>query len=327
MSKRRRVMELVYFAFVLILVLAMLYSLSKVLFNLVYDAPERQEHPSKTVIKDGVAYFPRQDVTVVLVMGIDQYGKAVESGSYNNHGAADMVMLMIFDDLREVCDILYLNRDTMLKMPVLGVGGKPAGYYYGQLALSHTYGAGMKDSCENTRQAVSDFLMGIQIDYYVAMNMDAISILTDAVDGVTVEVTEDFSQVDPSIGMGLVTLRGEQAINYVRTRKDVGDQLNLSRIERQKAFVESFSKAFAEKQNASTTFFTTTYESVSDYLVTDCTGTSLNALYQRYSKYTLGAVYTLEGENVMGEKYFEFYADEQKLESLTLQLFYAPKKS
>ena len=66
---------------------------------------------------------------------------------------------------------------------------------------------------------------------------------------------------------------------------------------------------------------------MADYLVTDCTGTSLNALYQRYSQYTLGAVYTLEGENVMGEKYFEFYADEQKLESLTLELFYAPKKS
>ena len=66
------------------------------------------------------------------------------------------------------------------------------------------------------------------------MNMDAIATMNDAVGGVKVTVTEDFSKVDPTIPMGEAILRGQQAINYVRTRKNVGDQLNLSRIERQK---------------------------------------------------------------------------------------------
>ena len=82
------------------------------------------------------------------------------------------------------------------------------------------------------------------------MNMDAIPILNDAVGGVTVEVTEDFSAVDPSIGMGQVTLRGDQALNYVRTRKDVGDQLNLSRIQRQKQYLEAFAEAFRIRSKA-----------------------------------------------------------------------------
>jgi LCP family protein required for cell wall assembly len=129
------------------------------------------------------------------------------------------------------CSILYLNRDTMVQMPVLGLGGKEAGSVRAQLALAHTYGNGLEESCENTRRTVSDFLNGISIDYYISMRMDAIAMLNDAVGGVTVLVEDDFSQVDSSIPKGLVTLRGEQALNFVRSRKDLGDQLKAAGID------------------------------------------------------------------------------------------------
>ena len=327
MHNRRPKIDVVRVGVILLLILVAIVSLTQVVQHWVWgDDSGGQGSDTKTVIKDGVAYFPRQDITVVLVTGIDQQGKVQSSGSYNNHGAADMVMLLIMDDANEKYDVLYLNRDTMLTMPVLGVGGKPAGTYFGQLALSHTYGSGLEDSCENTRQAVSDFLMGIRIDYYVSMNMDAVSILTDAVGGVTVEVEEDFSAVDPSITMGTVTLNGAQALNYVRTRKDVGDQLNLSRIDRQQKFVDGFKEAYRQCEGSDAAFFTTTYESVAEYLVTDCTMTTISNLCSRLGEYEFRQVYTVEGENVKGEKYYEFYADEEKLEDLTLQVFYAPKK-
>ena len=284
------------------------------------------EHTSKTVYRDGVAYFPRQDITTVLVMGIDRYGPVEDSGFHQNPGATDMNVLLIFDEAAETCSVLHLNRDTMVEMPVLGIGGKPAGTWFGQLALSHTYGSGLKDSCENTRQAVSDLLGGIRIDYYISMNMDAIAILNDAVGGVTVEVTEDFSSVDPSIPMGTVTLMGEQALNYVRTRKNVGDQLNLSRIERHKAYIDAFAEAFREKQSQSTEFLLTAYEDVAPYLVSDCSVNGIQGMMDRYGGYTVGRVVSPEGENVMGEEYFEFYVNEEKLDQLILELFYAPKK-
>ena len=59
-------------------------------------------------------------------------------------------------------------------------------------------------------------------NYYISMNMDAIAILNDAVGGVTVNVTDDFSAVDPSITKGEVTLKGDQALTFIQTRKDVG---------------------------------------------------------------------------------------------------------
>lgn len=327
MSNRKPKSQAVYLGVILLLILVMIGSLAQIVRYSIWGSDvDEQDAASKTVMKDGVAYFPRQDITVVMVAGIDQQGKVQQSGSYNNHGAADMIMLLILDDAKQKYDVLYLNRDTMMPVPVLGIGGKPAGTYFGQLALAHTYGTGLEDSCENTRKAVSDLLMGIRIDYYVVMNMDAVSILTDAVGGVTVNVEEDFSNVDPTITMGTVKLSGEQALNYVRTRKAVGDQLNLSRIDRQKKFVNGFVDAFREAGGSSTQFFTSTYDSVAEYLVTDCSVKTVNNLYQRCSEYALGQVYTPEGENIRGEKYYEFYADEEKLEDLTLQLFYAPKK-
>ena len=236
MSRKTHPRKVIFFCIILILTVVLLISGLRILESTVFlkSHVPGETVKSKTITVDGVDYFPRQDITVIMVLGIDEYGPVIASDSYNNTGAADMVALLVFDNQQKVCNVLCLNRDTMVEMPVLGVGGKNAGTFYGQLALSHTYGSGLKDSCENTKTAVSNFLGGITIDYYVSMNMDAISIANDAVGGVTVNVTEDFSDVDPTITKGELTLMGDQAVHYVQTRKGVGDQKNVSRIERQK---------------------------------------------------------------------------------------------
>ena len=328
MKKHKHRKDAVFFAVILILVLVMLYSGLQILESTVLYHGQGSDGTiaSKTVTVDGISYFPRQDITVVLVMGIDRYGPVESSGFYTNTGAADVDMLVIFDETNETVNMLYLNRDTMLTMPVLGVGGKQAGTYFGQLALAHTFGDGLEDSCENTRQTISDFLGGVTIDYYVSMNMDAIAILNDAVGGVTVEVTEDFSKVDSTITMGQVKLMGQQAINYVRTRKDVGDQLNLTRIERQKDYIRGFADALRVKQESDVGFALSTYEQVQPYIVTDCSARVLSSLLEKYAVYEIGQILSPAGENVMGEEYFEFYVDEEDLDRLVLQLFYAPKE-
>ena len=327
MKKRKQTRDILFHAAILILVLVMLYSGLRILESTVLykGTPEAQPYESKTIHRGDIAYFPRQDITTVLVLGIDQYGPVADSETYNNRGAADMDMLLIFDEAAENCTVLHLNRDTMLEMPVLGLGGRQAGTYYGQLALSHTYGTGLEDSCENTVKTISDFLYGIDIDYYIAMNMDAIAILNDAVGGVTVNVTEDFSQVDPTITKGQVHLLGDHAVNFVRTRKDVGDQLNLSRIERHKEYIDSFADAFRAKREADSEFMVQAYEDVSPYMVTNCSLNAITGMLDRYGDYTIGEILSPAGENVVGEEYMEFYVDEAKLDELILELFYAAK--
>lgn len=279
---------------------------------------------SKTIVKDGVEYFPRQDVTVLMLMGIDRSGAVEGSGSYNNDGAADMVALAIFDETAKAVNVLMLNRDTVVEMPVLGLNGQQAGTAYAQLALAHTQGSGLRDSCENVLTTVSTLLHGVEIDHYLSMNMDAVALLTDAVGGVKVTVTEDFSAVDPTIPMGEVMLNGQQAFNFVQNRKGVGSQMNVSRMERQKSYINGFMEALDGKLKSGS-FVADTYAKLESYIVSNTSASGLNSILNRYADYTLNEIVTLEGENQNVGGYMEFHADEEKLTDLTLRLFYSEK--
>ena len=327
MKNRKQTKELIFFAVILILVLVILYSGLRILESTVLR-PEQQTVvvERKTVTRDGVDYFPRQDVTTVLVLGIDQTGPVSDSGTYNNRGAADMNLLLIFDEAAQICNILHFNWYTMVEMPVLGLGGRQAGTLYGQLALAHTYGTGLTDSCENSRETISDLLYGIKIDYYVSMNMDAIPILNDAVGGVRVNVRDDFSKVDESIPMGNVLLQGDQALTFVRTRANVGDQLNISRIERHKEYLNGFTAAFRAARQQNPELLVEAYEQVSPYMITDCSVNAISGMIERYGDYAVGEVISPAGENVRGEEYYEFYLDEDAFDDLVLRLLYAPKE-
>ena len=326
--RRRRFFKVAVIAVILLLVLVFLYSGFRVLESTVFskEEPVVSDTTSKTIIRDEIKYFPRQDIETYLLMGIDRYGPVEDSGSYNNDGEADAIMLLIFDKKQETVRVLALNRDTMVDMPVLGLGGRQAGTAYGQLALAHTYGSGLKDSCENVRRTVSDLLLGIEIDHYVAMNMDGIALLNDAVGGVEVEVQDDFSQASPPIPMGKTVLRGNQALSFIRVRKGVGDQLNVSRMDRQQVYMESFLDALRVCLKQDSTFAAKLFDELSPYFVTDSSAKVFTSAMDRYGDYVLEEIVTPKGENRMGEDYLEFYADEADLDELTLRLFFAPKK-
>lgn len=318
--------KLVLSVFALVLVCVILFSGLQILESTVfYGSREMEVSVRKTVTKDGVDYFPRQDITTILVMGIDQTGPVQLSEEPNRGSPVDMLAVLVLDEKTQRCRVLNLNRDTMLEMPMLNDQGREDGTFFGQLAYSHTYGRGGEDSCENTRKAVSNFLYGITPDYYIAINLDAVPLLNDAVGGVTVQVRDDFSKVDSTIPMGTVTLQGSQALSFVQSRGGVGDELNLSRMERQQEYMNAFVKAFAEKQNSSDTFLLKTYDALAPYLVSDLPVNTLSALLERCEGYVVEDAVSLKGENVLGEQYYEFYPDEAQLEALILELFYAPK--
>lgn len=315
---------------ILLMVALFLFSCVKLLESTLLPKVDVQEQfQTRTIVRDGVSYYPRQDINVVLLIGTDTDGKIQDSGSYNNKSSADMVALLVFDEDREEFYVLSLNRDTMLDIPVLGLNGRQAGSVYAQLATSHNYGSGMSDSCENTRKAVSDFLYGLTIDHYFCMNMDGIGILNDSVGGVEVEIQDDFSQVDPSLVQGsTMVLNGEQAYSFVRSRASmVGSKLNVSRMDRQRQYMEGFVDSLRESLTLDEMFFAELWKNISDYAVTDCSTVVLNSLASDYADYRFAGSLTPEGENVLGEKYYEFYADEKLLDELILKLFYRQTSS
>lgn len=328
MIRRKGLKNIAFFCVLLTLVMVMIYAGVQIVESRVNGNPG--ESPGrvarKTITRDGEKYFQRQDITVMMILGIDQFGPVESSNYYRNNRAADTIMLLVFDEADESCSVLHLNRDTMVDMTVLGVKGEYGGTSYGQLALAHTYGTGLEDSCENMKATLEKVLPGASIDYYMALNMDAVSILNDAVGGVTVDVVDDFSDVNPSITMGEVTLQGQQAIDFVRIRKDVGNQKNVARMKRQEEYVKGFLDQLRQKEARNVNFLLNVYEEAGPYIVTDCSVSTLRKMLEQYTDYEVKEVISPEGNNVKGEEHYEFYADEEKLNELIVRLFYAPKK-
>lgn len=268
-------------------------------------------------------YKPKDYLDTVLLLGIDSFGKVYESASYNNSNKADFIALLIFDNNNQTCTVLQINRDTIAEIPVLGVTGEKAGTITGQLALAHTYGNGLELSCKNTVKAVSNFLYQIEIENYLSMNMDAVAALNDVVGGVEVEVLDDFSQVDPTLVKGeKVVLTGEQALTYVRGRGNVGDQTNISRMNRQRQYMGAFAKKIRTAYESDSELVLNAYNAIADYTVTDCSITVLSDTAERLSSYEIKEIITPEGEIVESGEFIEFHADNEKLKELIISLFY-----
>lgn len=289
------------------------------------DEPARKRREG-WIERDGVWYAPKQNQETMLLIGMDKMDPLEASESYNNNAQSDFLLLAIFDNTKETTTLLHINRDTMAQIPVLGVTGQPAGSITGQLALAHTYGSGLQDSCVNTVNAVSDFLYGIKIDHYVAMTMGAVPYINDLVGGVPVTVLDDFSGIDDSLVEGeTITLKGEQALHYVRIRSGLEDSSNLNRMKRQQQYLESMAEQI-EKLDENFSVSPQQISTISKYIISDCSIDTLSRMAEQFIDYPLQKMQDIQGEAIVGEEYMEFYADEAALQEQILDLFYEVKE-
>ena len=286
---------------------------------------EEDEIPGRlTVNYQGEQYRLRSDLDTFLVLGLDKFSTTTSDPEYYiNNQQSDFLLLMIVNDADQSYCALHINRDTMAEIQRLGMGGKKLDVFQGQLALAHTYGSGGKDSCRNTVQAVSRFLYDVPIDHYFSMTMDAIPVLNDLVGGVTVHIDDDFSAVDPGMEQGKdVRLVGQQALTFIRARGEMADSSNLSRMVRQREFINALYKQMSAKLREDDGFTRKLANRLSDFTVSDLTTSELSRVADQFKNYTFTGILTIEGEAMVGEEFMEFYPDETKLQELVLRLFF-----
>ena len=275
---------------------------------------------------DGVEYGLRNDLDTYLLIGLDKVTETLsDPESFINNQQADFLFLMIVDHTNRTYSALHINRDTMTDIYRYGLGGKLLVSYKGQLALAHTYGSGRNDSCRYTTDAVSSILFDVPVEHYLSLTMDAIPVLNDLVGGVVVHVVDDFSSIDPTLEMGKdVRLRGAHARTYVRASTNVSDGTNLIRMSRQREYINGMYLQLTDKLKADDGFAARIASRLADFMVSDLTSNDLANLVDRIKEYRFTTIYSIEGEAIEGEKYIEFYPDEEALEQLVVQLFFEP---
>ena len=280
----------------------------------------RAEAELKEITYNGRTYRQRPDLETYLLMGVDTSGEGLGVNSYAGGGQADVQMVVVLDNANRTWQMLQLNRDSIVQVPVRGVQGDIIAYEDEQLALAYYYGDGRKQSCENTVLTVSALLDGQTIDGYAAVNMDAVGIITDMVGGVTLTVTSDFYSIDPTLVEGeTVTLYGDQALTYVRSRYNIDDETNLARMARQRQFLAALEEKLRQQDGA---FVASAYEELADHMVTSIASGTAAEIAGRMQRYTELPLLTIDGENVVENEHWAYHLDEDSLKQTILELFY-----
>lgn len=162
----------------------------------VYEDIEGQE-----LVRDQAVDIEEGQPFSVLLMGID-----TGTEGRVEQGRSDTMMVMTVNPNTETTTIVSIPRDTYTEIAGYGTSDK----------INHAYAFGGTAMSVNTVQN----LLEIPIDYYVAINMQGLEQIVDAVGGITVYPDRSFTQSGYSFTQGQETrLDGSGALAYSRMRK------------------------------------------------------------------------------------------------------------
>ena len=290
-------------------------------------APEEatSEDDGKTIVYNGAKYKYNEDNINILFMGVDRDMQDTGEKVIGENGQADVLIWAALDSKTGHLSLINISRDAMVDVNKYNVEDKYLGTDKMQLCLAYSYGDGKEKSCENTLQSVSRLMYGMPVNAYVAIDYSAIAPLNDAIGGVTVNVLEDLTQSDSALKAGeTVTLHGEQAQTYVRSRNTEVLDSNNQRMERQKQYIDAFLQQAISQTKKNPTLPVTLYNDVSDYMVTNISASEVThlATLMIQNGVSGGDILTVPGEVTQGDVYAEFNPDDKELYKLILSVFY-----
>lgn len=289
------------------------------------DAAEEKEG---RVWYDGKAYDFNEDIMTFLVMGIDQRSETVQEWDGEEDfdgGSADAIFLVVLNPHIRKMQIIAIDRNTITDVDFYDNEGKYIETLRTQLAVQHGFGDGTQKSAEYMEKAVSNLFYGLPVNGYCAINMSAIDKVNDAVGGVDVTVLEDLTRWDRKLVKDrIVHLEGKSAYCYLRSRDTHAFGSAEGRLERQKQYIGAFIEKAKAQLKENPALPVTLYQELKPYMTTDLNLEKAVYLAGMAADFDFSAtdISKVEGENVMGEKFEEFYVDEEALYRLIMDTFY-----
>jgi LCP family protein required for cell wall assembly len=158
----------------------------------------------------------------VLVLGVDEREDDV--------GRSDTAIVVHVDYDERRVSVLSIPRDSWAKIPGHNWDKNNHAYAFGGTQLSHK---------------VVENILGIPVDYTLAINSHGLAGMIDALGGVTIDVEKRMYYSDPydddgglfiNLKPGVQRMDGKTAIQYVRYRDEEGD---IGRVARQQKFLKA----------------------------------------------------------------------------------------
>lgn len=289
--------------------------------NITAPAGVTVEDGGQYVVHNGSKYELNKNITSVLFMGVDK--RNIDEITVNGTGGqADFLVLITIDIETGKVNLINISRETMVDVAEYSAGGSYVGMNEQQLCLAYAYGDGMKTSCENTVNSVQRLFYNIPIKSYYSLDLEGIATVNDAIGGVDV--------VSPETIAGFVAgesyhLEGTQAEDFIRKRNTEVLESNMQRMERQKIYVTSYINKAVNLTKHDFSVPLNVFNAASSYSCTNLNVSKVCYLAEEMITDNGGVsteFYNVPGEVVMGEKYAEYYVNEDEFYEMFLDVFY-----
>ena len=259
-------------------------------------------------------------IDAYLVIGTDATGTSPDAEKGFNGNMADFLMLLLVNRTNGRFGFVQLDRDTMMDVPVLDANGEEIGTSHEQLCIAHWYGQNEEQRNGNTVTAVSRLLGGLPIKGYYSINMKDMDRVNHAVGGVEVKIEDDLTSIDPAMKPGaVVTLADDQVERYLRARMKVGDGTNISRMRRQRRYMQSLYSLVTGRLKENANYINEIYDEISEVVDSDLPAREVSQLTAEIIHFENLGFMTIDGESQKGkasydgEVHSEFYPDTESI--------------
>lgn len=228
----------------------------------------------------------------VLLLGVDQ--------RENDKGRSDTMIVVTVNARKQSVEMVSVPRDTRVTIAGRNKEDK----------INHAFAFG---GPETSIKTVEEFL-DIPIDYYVSVNMEGFKDMVDAVGGIDVNNNLNFSYDGHSFKKGNITLNGEEALAYVRMRKE-DPQGDFGRQERQRQAIEGVAKKAISF--SSLTRFEEIFEALGNNVKTNMTLSNIMDIQKHYKSSSSNITQRqLKGEGKKIKGIYYYIPNEEKLQEL-----------
>ncbi|KOG55402.1 LytR family transcriptional regulator [Streptomyces virginiae] len=177
----------------------------------------------------------------ILLIGSDSRSGRNNAGYGRDKGTerSDTTILLHLPQDRRSATAVSIPRDLMTDIPVCTQpDGSRTAEQFAQFNWAFEWGGA---AC--TIRTVEK-LTGIRIDHHMVIDFDGFKKMVDAIGGVEVCLKEPVNDVEAKLRLaaGRQTLRGEQALGFVRARHSLGNGSDTERMGRQQQFLGSLVK-------------------------------------------------------------------------------------
>lgn len=221
-------------------------------------------------------------VQTMLLMSLTDFQVPGSVKTLRNDRQVDFIMLMTIDADANTTTAVQIDPD--IEVPFQHQGAAKAEIM--PLGEVFTYGSGGSDSNLNILMAVSKLMDHVKIDHYMTFDADSVSIMTDMLEGVTVNITDSFPETYPELAKGgSVCLDGNDAdvfFNYVAPE----DSDNTAHMRRQQEFIRGVYGPFSSSAGQEE-FVTQLSMKLGEKMNTDLTLSQMLKLMEALQEYKL----------------------------------------